>query len=63
MEDQNMNKNLPKDLKKKVENGGKLTKPEKDKFENEYGQYKNRSATNIIDLIHVVNRGKNIYFY
>ena len=50
-------KHMPKNLQDKLDAGQNLTDYERSKFENEYGGYKSRNETVVIDLIHAINQG------
>ena len=50
----------PKELKEKVEKGQPIKPDEEDKFENEYGRYKSRKDTAVIDLLNAINKGNNL---
>lgn len=48
----------PKELKDKVEQGESIKPEEEDKFENEFGRYKSREDTRVIDLLNAINNGR-----
>lgn len=61
MEDKKEN-NYPKELKLRMSHGHTITPVEEAKFENEFGRYKSRSETTILDLVNAINQGKlNIF--
>jgi len=57
MEEDKKEKHYPPELKEKVEKGEQIKPEEEDKFENEYGRYKSRQETKVIDLLNAINRG------
>lgn len=50
----------PDEMKEKIKKGEKLKAEEEDKFENEYGRYKSRSETTLIDVLAAINAGTQI---
>lgn len=47
----------PKELKEKLLKGETLKQEEEDRFENEYGRYKSRPETTLIDIVAAINAG------
>ena len=57
MKEDKKEEHYPKELKEKVEKGEKIKPDEEDKFENEYGRYKSRDGTAVMDLLNAINKG------
>ena len=55
-----MELHYPIAYKEKKKRGEKINQHEKDKFENEYGRYKNRTEISVMEIMAAINNGMEI---
>ena len=56
----NLELHYPIAYQEKKKKGKKIKQHEKDKFENEYGRYKNRTDISVMEIMAAINNGTKI---
>jgi len=57
MLEDNLEVHYPKKYKEKKKKGKKIKQHEHDKFESEYGRYKNRTEISVMEIMSAINNG------